>query len=474
MKNSQLQSTLAEIAEQAIPSTEIDLWTGMRRHLATSESNIQQGDASMKTNFFRTPTLRRAALILAAVTVGLAILFATPQGQAFAQSLLHFFTRTQGDTIPAPTGQPLRWVDRTTPGAPTLTPLPSPTGFAFADDCGNLPILKCSIEQIRGKVHFTIKELGTIPKGLYFVGATGGPQMIIIVYDSPDHSGALSLVEQPWTGSPEQTNWQIGASAVVETAAIGNVSGEYVKGSYGYTAGDTTEIWDANSDTQSLHWVEEGVFFQMSASGPQLDKAAFIALAEGLTIRPVSAGSPPMPTETPDTETYAKAYVPPLTVVEAGKQAGFDIREPTLLPEFLLLEGAAYEEQDKIARVSYQSESARSQGLMNGLFLSEQVALNPDDCKLCGILVGDNTAMDKDPFHMIVSPKSNLETVQIGALTGQYVEGHWIRPDCCGWVWTAEDLKTLRWWKNGVAFELIELGTGMTKADVIAIAESMK
>ena len=428
----------------------------------------------MKTNFFRTPTLRRAALILAAVTVGLAILFATPQGQAFAQSLLHFFTRTQGDTIPAPTGQPLRWVDRTTPGAPTLTPLPSPTGFAFADDCGNLPILKCSIEQIRGKVHFTIKELGTIPAGLYFVGATGGPQMIIIVYDSPDHSGALSLVEQPWTGSPEQTNWQIGASAVVETATVGNVSGEYVKGSYGYTAGDTNEVWDPTMDTQSLHWVEDGVFFQMSASGPQLDKTAFIALAESLTTRPVSAGSPPMPTETPDTETYAKAYVPPLTVVEAGKQAGFDIREPTLLPEFLLLKGAAYKEQDKIATVSYQSESAYSQGFMNGLYLSEQVAPNPDDCKLCGILVGDNTAMDKDPFHMIVSPKSNLETVQIGALTGQYVEGHWIRPDCCGWVWTAEDLKTLRWWKNGVAFELIELGTGMTKADVIAIAESMK
>ena len=128
-----------------------------------------------------------------------------------------------------------------------------------------------------------------------------------------------------------------------------------------------------------------------------------------------------------------------------------------------------------IGIVYLQDQSARLQGLMNGLVLSQQIAPNPNDCKLCGMLVGDNTMMVKDQFHhLVIAPEANLETVQIGTLTGQYVEGHWIGSDCCGWVWTKEDIKTLRWWKDGMAFELSELGTGLTKADMIAIAESLK
>ena len=469
MKNDTLQSTLAAIAEQAVPFAEIDLWTKMRPHLVTSESIQKQGDASMKTDISRTPMLRRMALIVVAVIVSIIILFSTPQGQAFAQSILQFFTRTQGDTIPAPTSPPMKLVH---PGETTRTPLPSPTGFTFADDCGNLPVLKCSIEQIRSKVDFTIKELGTIPVGLYFIGATGGPQMVVIVYNSADNSGAVSLIEQPWTGSPEQTAWQIGASAVVETVQVGNVTGEYVKGSYIYTPGDANEVWNPDLDYHSLHWAEDGIFFQMSASGEKAGKAGLIALAESLTTRLVSAGLSPMPTATPDME--KPDIFQTLTIVEAEKQAGFDILEANLLPEHLLLQGATYEEQDKVVHVFYQSKSAHSQGLMNGLYLNEQVAPNPADCKLCGILVGDNTAMDQDRFHMIVSPKANLETVRIGETTGQYVEGHWIGSDCCGWVWTAEDIKTLRWWKDGMAFELSELGTGIKEADLIAIAESIK
>lgn len=431
----------------------------------------------MKNDFSRTLTLRRIALTMLTIVVAFGILLATPQGRAWAQSILQFFTRTQGDTIPAPATPPIQWISPSGTSRPTAVPLPSPTGFAFSADCGHLPIQKCSIEQIRSMVDFNIKELGTIPDGLYFMGATGGPDMVIIGYDSADHSGGLSLIQQPWTGNPEQSAWQVGASAIVETVQIGNVTGEYVKGSYTYRPGDANEVWDPNLDAQSLHWVQDGVFFQMRASGKYVDKASFIALAESLTTRPVSAALPAMPilTPTPDTD---EIYVPQtVTVVEAEKQAGFDVLEPSLLPEFLLSSGAIYKQQNQVVHLMYKREIYQKiPGAMNGLTLSQQVAPNPDECKLCGMRVGDNTVLEQDQFHMIVAPTATIELVQIGTVTGQFVEGHWIGSDCCGWIWTVEDIKTLRWWKNGMAFELIEVGFPgeLTKADMVTIAESIK
>lgn len=468
MNHPDIQSALQTALENEIHPDQIRLWPAVAQRLAVGKRPLfKQGDASMNTIFSRT------ALILLAIIVGFALLFATPQGQAFAKNLLQFFTRTPGDTIPAPTPQPLRW---TGPHAPKgeLTPLPSPTGFAFADDCGNPPVFKCSVAQVRQKVHFTIKELSSIPAGLYFIGATGGPQMVIILYNGADNGGGLSLIQQPWNGRPEQTAWEVGASAVVETVQIGAATGEYVKGSYIYKAGDANEVWDATLDSQSLHWVQDGIFFQMSASGPQVDKAGLIALAKNLTTSPVSARPSILPTETPDPDVYvASPYT--LTIPEAEKRAGFAIHQPGLLPDSLPFQGAMVDENDLIVRMEYQSEFYKSQNFINGLTLSQQVAPNPADCHLCGMLVGDNKLMEQDQNrHLVVSPKSNLETVKIGALTGQYVEGHWIGSDCCGWIWTKEDIKTLRWWKDGMAFELVELGGDVTRMDMIKIAESIE
>jgi hypothetical protein len=382
--------------------------------------------------------------------------------------------------MPAPTAQPLRWIDSTKPGTPqpTITPYPSPTSFPFSADCGDLPTPKCSIDQIRNKVNFTIKELGTIPEGLYFIGATGGPDGVYLLYDTVDHSGFISLKELPWADNPEQTAWQVGSSAIVETVDIGGLSGEYVKGLFSMKDGDTTMTWDENVDIQTLHWVDHGVFVEMQSGGSALsvDRNVFVSLAENLTTKPISAGSLPMPTPSPDTDTYSKAYPDyTLTLAEAEQRVGFHVLQPGKLPDSLQFGGAMYDPQGKVVSIAYLADlEARLHGLANGLALSQQVAPNPDDCGLCVILVGDITMWEKewekDRSHLVISPDANLETVQIGALTGQYVEGHWFGDG----VWTAEDIKTLRWRKDGMAFELSELGTGLTKADLITIAESIK
>ena len=179
----------------------------------------------------------KMVLNLAIILAGTIFLFATPAGIAWAQSVITFFTRATSDTELAPTNVPFVWVAQT-PGVPaaTITPWPGP---AFHDQCGESIIAAhCTVEEVRKKVKFPVKELGMIPESMYFKGANGGPDEIFIAYDTADNSGGLILDEIPWEGGPVQSKYKIGASAVVETVKIGSTTGEYVKGSFGYNAGE--------------------------------------------------------------------------------------------------------------------------------------------------------------------------------------------------------------------------------------------
>ena len=475
MKNDNLNAILNELAENAAPTSGIDLWPALEDRLATSQARLKQGDTSMKTGLSRIPRLRRAVLALLVMVIAFAILFATPQGRAWAQSLLRYFTRSQSEFLPVPS-VPINWVDTTVTATPqpTFTPLPA-TSLSSSVDCGKPPTLTCNTEQVRAKVNFTVKELNRIPTGLYFNGANDGPEMVTILYDSPDHSGGLALFEQPWTGKVQENVWPVGPGAAVETVQVGAVTGEYVQGSYVQNNGVGDAVWDPNLDSQELRWVENGVFFQMEGQISKVDKATFIELAANLTTDPVSATSPAMPTATPESNTVpSQSEYFPLTVAEAAQQAGFQVKRASKLPDFLFLLGAKYDAANGVVLIEYTDATSLQDGAMNGLTLRQQKAPNPKDCHLCGILNGDfNLVMSelkKDRLHLVVSPTANLETVQIGAQTGLYVEGHWFGNG----VWTSEDIKTLRWWKDGMAFELVDLGTGLQKADLIAIAANLK
>jgi hypothetical protein len=409
-------------------------------------------------------------VITLAVLLAGTFLFATPGGRALAQSVLRFFTRSSSNTVPAPTEIPLVWVEQT-PGEPaaTATPLPGP---AFSDECGNYPSPRCTVEQIRSKVNFPVKELSVIPAPMDFIGATGGPDRVYILYDTQDHSGGLMLYQQPWTGNSEQIRWDIGASAVVETVKIGNGTGEYVKGSFIYQSGETQEHWDANADSQVLHWVENGVFFQMHNFGMQLDQDEFIALTGSLTSEPVSAKMTPVSGNTAaESESDDLREYYPLTVAEAEKEAGFKLLQPSKLPEILSLSGASFESEQKIVRIFY----LRSQDMgptTDGLLLEEEAIPSTGVHNLSSFIIGDKTEIEKYAPGIIVGA---IEQVQIGEITGQYVEGVWSGTDCCGWTWDPDPyLKRLRWQTNDMAFALSYMGTDIAREDMVAIAKSIK
>jgi hypothetical protein len=345
MKEQQLKHVMDNLAEGLVLA-DVDLWPAIRVRFETSKNRSHKGKNLMKKSF----TLNRRMLVAfaSALAVILFVVFlaVTPQGRAWAQEIIHFFTHAESDTQPLPTSTPLVWV-QVTPGEPVPVPTILPVA-AFAADCGDFDSPKCSVEQIRSKVNFPVMELGTIPEGMHFIGATGGPDGIAVYY-----TYGLVIDERPWTDNSELQQQEIGASAVVDTVQIGDVSGEYVEGIFVLpmpqgdpfttpTPGPINQIWDADAGVQTLLWVDNGVLFEMQSW--ILDKDGLVALAAGLTTEQVSGGiTPALVTEIPTPDiTLFDGNTYNLNVAQAEAQAGFDVLEPKLLPQIFFLVGASY------------------------------------------------------------------------------------------------------------------------------------
>jgi hypothetical protein len=469
MDNKNIQSILQDALEKEIPSSEVNLWQAVKTSLVAGK---QQGEKMNTTKPRRIP---RAAFALLIIVLLLVLAFITPQGRAFAQNILRFFIRSESDALAVPASEPVNWVDLT-PGVPLPTKTPLPPIAIFADECGDIGSPTCTVEQIRNKVDFTVKEPANIPEGLYFIGATGGPDNIYLLYYYENQSGSLSITVERWAGAPSPQADLIGASATVEEVKIGNLTGEYFKGIFAYKDGDTTATWDPGFGNETLRWVDDGISYTMQYSYPPmpLNKEGMAALAESMTTDPIAKLPMPVPTEDPyawDPREYWN-----LSVHEAEQQAGFKLILPAKMPDILSFVGANYDAKVNIVGVHYRLELPGMPPNSDGIVLRQQVAPNPSGCVLCDISVGDYNKLEGDTnYIMVVPPNANLETVQIGTVTGKYVQGVWSGTDCCGWQWDPNPyMKTLRWWSDGKAFELSYMGMEIEKADMIKIAESLK
>ena len=132
MDNKNIQSILQDALEEKLPSSQVELWPAVKASFV-AEKILQQGE---KMNTTQPRRISRAAFITLTIVVLLALALITPQGRAFAQNILQFFIRTEGDAIPVPTSEPVNWVDLT-PGVPSATKTPQPAMAIFANDCGD-------------------------------------------------------------------------------------------------------------------------------------------------------------------------------------------------------------------------------------------------------------------------------------------------------------------------------------------------
>lgn len=474
MDNKNIRAILQDALEEKIPPSNIELWPAIKASLVAEKLPlVQQGEKMSTTTPHR---MARTAWITLLIVALLALAFITPQGRAFAQNILHFFVRTKSDEIPVPTQEPVTWVD-VTPNIPVTTKTPQPAIAIFANDCGDYGSPTCTVEQIRSKVDFTVKEPASIPEGLYFVGATGGTDSIYLLYYYENQSGSLSITVERWAGAPSPETDLIGASAIVEEVNIGGMTGEYFKGIFVSESEGNVAVWDPNFGVETLRWLDNGISYTVQYSYPPttLGKEGMAVLAESMTTERVRKQPMPIPTEDPYLWDPSAMYS--LSAFQAEQQAGFKLLFPTRLPEILTLLGTSYDAEHGIVTAFYPLDQNLYGPTTEGITLRQQNAPNPADCFLCDILIGDyNTVKEGNPDYMMVVPvDADLETVQIGTTTGKYIQGVWSGTDCCGWQWDpTPPAKTLRWWSNGMAFEMVYFGENIDKADMLVIAESIK
>lgn len=343
-KNITLQSILTHLAQEAVRPSEIDLWPILQAKL-TPKSNFQHRKEPNLKSISLLSNRKRVAYISALTLLAvLGMIFILPQGRAWAKNFIRFFLPTK-DQIAIPTQYSVNLVE-ITPGVmqPTLTPASS-WKPAFAETCGELFAPRCSVEQIQQLVSFQVKSIADVPAGLQFIGATGGPEGVTLIYQRNDPYSIISLTQSVMLTEEDQTVL-VGSSAVVEEILIKGVTGEYVKGGYFHLGGDTETHWDPSAELQSLRWEENGILYSITLTGsndftPQmLDKTGLTKLATSLTdqVTPIA---------------NELDVVEMKSISEAEQEAGFKVIEPSWIPEGYLFKYASYFDESKTICLVY-------------------------------------------------------------------------------------------------------------------------
>ncbi|RPJ23728.1 MAG: hypothetical protein EHM33_20045 [Chloroflexi bacterium] len=429
MENKDFKSILQNVLEEEIPASQVNLWAGVKERLVTGKSTSpQQGE---KMNSIGSRRLQRVALAMLMFIALLVAVLITPQGRAFAQDILKFFNRAESNAMPIPpeqvaSAEEAQSISTAVPPAPLIT-----ISDAY---------------QVVG-FNFLVPE---VPDGFVLLGARANLTSISIEYEAQGGGGALILNES--LDGFIQSEWDQAPVEAVSQVKIGNIEAEIVQGSFVVLPGETIARWNPDASILRLRWIFDGVWFEMAKFGnvesiEYLDRDALLGLAGSMMNGSFT-----------------------LDIKEAEALAGFDVLEPTWLPPVLFFEGAAFEPTEwdspkNAVKISYYFYSEKlGPGLAsNGIVTTQQPIDSIEDCKIgTGCLVGAG---------------AEVETVQIGAMTGEYVIGVWKADNAGHWIWEHEPyLQRVRWQSDDMAFEILYMGPPeeITKTDLIAIAESMR
>ena len=209
---------------------------------------------------------RLAAAFLLALLLVTALLFATPQGRAWAQDIVNFFAHAESDSLPV---QPWQ-----------LTPLPHQSG----PDPSSIIDANQTVAEVEQQAGYDVLEPAWLPDILSFKGASLDTEHNIarLFYRYIETNG-LVLHEEPFQITDDCDLCSVvGASAAIEKVMIGNSPGEYVQGVWSLT--DSGPVWEPTPYLQRLRWQANGTAFELLYMGPpdSVSKADLIAIAESL------------------------------------------------------------------------------------------------------------------------------------------------------------------------------------------------
>jgi hypothetical protein len=233
-------------------------------------------DRGQEMNTRRPYRILRLAFALSVTAALLAFVFVTPWGQTLAQNALRFFVRTDNITFPLQSSQMVT----PDPSAPTAQP-PAPL---------------VSIAEAERQTGLDIAELPFVPDGFNYLGARVYGNTVRIEYEAQGGGGSLIIRQSPEGFA--QSEWDQVPEHAIVPMKIGELDGEFARGTFVVYPGDANATWDPDVPILRMRWVDDGIWFEMTKFGDveaieYLDQAHLAQLAAGMGGRaPVANAGP--------------------------------------------------------------------------------------------------------------------------------------------------------------------------------------
>lgn len=267
MNEKQLSRVISHLAEELVPA-DVDLWPAIRDRFETRHKPSQKRESFMNANLIQHRRWRLAGAFLLSLLVLGVLLLATPQGRAWAQEILRFFSRAESDHLPVQS-----WQQSPIPVSSTITP--DPSSILDADQ---------TVVEVEQSAGFDVLEPTWLPDNLTFVGATlEQEQTIVRLFYRYIETNGLVLREEPFQRTEDcELCGEVGSSAAVEVVKIGDTLGEYVEGTWKLT--DNGPVWDSDPYLKTIRWQTNGMAFELLYMGPPdtVTKEDMIAIAKSL------------------------------------------------------------------------------------------------------------------------------------------------------------------------------------------------
>lgn len=261
MDEKTIRSILQDALEDEIPPAEIRLWPAVK-HFFTEGLDDQKGVAEMRGSILR--WVPRVVVLTALVLSALVVV--TPQGRSLAQGLLLFFAPAEEASFPLTDSQMASAPEEESPTAEAPVPL-------------------ITVAEAEEQVGFDAAELSFVPTGLTYLGVRVRGDTINIEYETPGHGSHL-IIAQSQDGYRE-SDWDSVPRDHIVPVTIGDLTGEFVQGTFVVYPEDTFATWNPDAAILRLRWQADGTWFEIAKYGSveaveYIDQDELIALAEDL------------------------------------------------------------------------------------------------------------------------------------------------------------------------------------------------
>lgn len=484
MNEKQLIRVINHLAEGLVPDT-VDLWPAIQLRLKASKNYSTKGDLSMNTALAQSRHLRLASIsLLVFIVVGLVSFLTIPPLRAAALELFGFTVKTNNIQV----------IFTPTP-AKTINPAVVPTLVQTVE-----VQMKATQQQKKTQAspdeEYQIKLPTRLPKGwkmeniqigmngnawVSFVYEPGGSLLDLIINPAQDMEGKI-----------------LGPEGKIETITMGKIPAEYVRGTWTTNQGHSILhlvkpeqakdlAWGEEPGMRKLRWVDGNLNYLLVASGSRPGEEGYLGKNDlaimAASFKPVPPG--PWPTAqvfTPNNgvdEVVAGKEEAILTPSQLEDKVGFDILEPSFLPENYQYHHGNYYNIGGSAVELFYSCGITSDNPWGHSFYIYQVKMSEAEYQF------ELEHAPKDE----VGESAQIKTVMINGVPAEYIKGEWreVMDNSSGTpvpvkkVWD-NDLNRfkLTWYTNGFFYKIIggysdETGLcTLTGEDIIAIAQSLK